>query len=251
MLRVCIVIPVHDEEVIVERSIRMVFAYLDALPHETTICVVNDGSRDATPRILARLAEELHDERFCVVHHETNHGYGAALRTGIRYAVVGGFDYALFMDSDLTNHPRYLTLFYEKMSEKWAYIKASRFAPRSAIIGVPWQRQLLSRVGNGVARALYQLPIRDHTNGFRAVRTALLRQMVLREHGFAIIMEELCEAKRLGATFCEIPYTLTSRGSENGHSHLSYGFRTWHQYFTHARHASRIPYRASEHTTTV
>jgi dolichol-phosphate mannosyltransferase len=250
-MRVCIVIPMHNEEAVAEHSVRTVLAHLGALPHPTTLCVVNDGSRDATPTILTRLSSEFRDERFCVVSHEANQGYGAALRTGARFAIDGGFDYALFMDSDLTNHPRYLTLFYEKMGEGWSYIKASRFVPGSAVIGVPWRHQALSRVGNGIVRAFYQLPIRDHTNGFRAVRTDLLRQMRLTEQGFAIIMEELCEAKRLGATFCEIPYTLTSRGPEDGRSHLSYGFRTWRQYFTHARNASRIPYRAPEHTTTV
>lgn len=250
-MRVCVIIPMHNEEAVVERCIRTVLPYLDTLSHPTDLCIVNDGSTDATSAILARIADEFHDSRFRVHHHAVNRGYGAALRTGVRFAIDGRFDYALFMDSDLTNHPRYLTLFYEKISEGWAYIKASRFASGSAVVGVPWQHQLLSRVGNGVARALYQIPIRDHTNGFRAVRTELLRQMDLREHGFAIILEELCEAKRLGATFCEIPYTLTSRGPEDGRSHFLYGWRTWQQYFTHARNASRIPYRASERMSIV
>ncbi|MBI4142461.1 glycosyltransferase family 2 protein [Candidatus Uhrbacteria bacterium] len=250
-MRVCLIMPMHNEEAVAERSIRTVHAHLDELPHATTMCVVDDGSRDGTPEILIRLTTELRDDRLRVVSHEVNQGYGAALRTGARCAIDGGYDYALFMDSDLTNHPRYLTLFYERMVEGWSYMKASRYAPGSAVIGVPWAHRLLSHAGNGVARMLYQIPIRDYTNGFRAVRTDLLRQMVLHERGFAIILEELCEAKRLGATFCEIPYTLTSRGSEDGRSHLSYGFRTWKHYFIHARNASRIPYRAAAHTTTV
>ncbi|MDO8599650.1 MAG: glycosyltransferase family 2 protein [bacterium] len=244
-MRVCLIIPMYNEESVAERCIRTVLSCVDTLPHSTTLCVVNDGSIDGTSHILSRLVDEFRDERLRALHHERNRGYGAALRTGMRCAIDEGFDYALFMDSDLTNHPRYLTLFYEKMTQGWAYIKASRYAPGSTVVGVPWQHRFLSRVGNEVARSLYQLPIRDHTNGFRAVRTDLLRRMDLREHGFAIILEELCEAKRHGATFCEIPYTLTSRGPEDGRSHLSYGWRTWQQYFTHARNAARIPYTAS------
>lgn len=235
----------HDEEAVAERSMRTVHAYLDLLPHATTLCVVNDGSRDATASVLERISHELHDERFRVAHHAVNQGYGAALRTGIRIAVEGAFDYVLFMDSDLTNHPRYLTLFYEKMREGWSYIKASRYISGSAVVGVPWQHQILSHVGNRVARVFYRIPLRDHTNGFRAIRVDLIQRMQLRERGFAIIMEELCEAKRLGATFCEVPYTLTSRADGDGRSHLSYGFRTWRQYFNHARNAARIPYAVS------
>ncbi|MBI4450091.1 glycosyltransferase family 2 protein [Candidatus Uhrbacteria bacterium] len=245
-MRVCIIIPMHNEEAVAERCIRTVLQHLDTSTHPTTLCIVNDGSTDATPSILVRMIDELRDARFRVEHHAVNQGYGAALRTGMRIAIDAGFDYVLFMDSDLTNHPRYLTLFYEKIGEGWSYIKASRYTSGSAVVGVPWQHRWISRVGNGVARAFYQLPIRDHTNGFRAVRADLLRRMQLTENGFAMIMEELCEAKRLGATFCEIPYTLTSRGAGEGRSHLSYGLRTWQQYFVHARNASRIPYRVPE-----
>ncbi|MDO8599428.1 MAG: glycosyltransferase, partial [bacterium] len=74
-MRVCIVIPMHNEETVAERCVRMVFSYLNVLPHTTTLCVVNDGSGDTTPAVLARVASELHDERFRIVHHEVNHGY--------------------------------------------------------------------------------------------------------------------------------------------------------------------------------
>ena len=233
-MRVCLIIPMHNEAAIAERCVRTVLPYLDALPHATTLCVVNDGSRDATPGILARLAEELADTRLAVLHHPINRGYGAALRTGMRHAIDGAYDYALFMDSDLTNHPKYLTLFYERMSAGDDYIKASRHIPGATVIGVSPTKQYLSRTGNAVARAMYGIPVRDITNGFRAVRTTLLRQMVLEENGFAIILEELTQAKRLGARFAEIPYTLTARGSGEGRSHLSYDVRMCVRYLRHA-----------------
>ncbi|MDO8463065.1 MAG: glycosyltransferase family 2 protein [bacterium] len=236
-MRVCIIIPMHNEEAVAEQCVRTVLPYLDALPHATSLCIVNDGSRDATPRILADLAVELADARLAVCHHDTNRGYGAALRTGIRHAIDGAFDYVLFMDSDLTNHPKYLTLFYKRMSEGVQYIKASRYTVGGAVAGVPFIHRTFSRIGNSVARQCYGLPIRDITNGFRAVHTTLLRQMVFTEDGFAMILEELTQAKRLGATFSEVPYTLTSRGRGEGSSHLSYGLKTWKQYLGHALRA--------------
>jgi glycosyl transferase family 2 len=75
-----VVVPAFDEE-------KGLLATLDGLREVLTrsrrqyeIVVVNDGSRDATPRILAACSD------VTVVHHNENRGYGAALKTGIRSA---------------------------------------------------------------------------------------------------------------------------------------------------------------------
>ncbi|MBI4433262.1 glycosyltransferase family 2 protein [Candidatus Uhrbacteria bacterium] len=240
-MRVAIVIPMHNEAAVAERCVETVMKHCRALPQPTTLLVVDDGSRDATGAILQRMHVQ-YDHYLQYVTHPTNRGYGAALRTGMHYVIDGGYDYVIFMDSDLTNHPRYLTLFYGKMDEGWDYIKASRYIIGGATIGVPRVHQFLSRWGNRLAHVLYGIPIHDCTNGFRAVRVALLRAMHLQESGFPIIMEELTAAKALGASFCEVPYTLTSRGTDEGVSHLSYGPRTWRPYLRHALAAARSPY---------
>lgn len=244
-MRVCIVIPMHNEAAVAERCVRTVMSHVHALPAPTTLLVVDDGSRDATSDILRRMRNEMGDSLHCITH-STNRGYGAALRTGMHYVVNDGYDYVIFMDSDLTNHPRYLTLFYGKMDEGWDYIKASRYIRDGAAVGVPRLHQFLSRWGNRVAHILYGIPIHDCTNGFRAVRVTLLQQMQLQESGFPIIMEELAAAKALGASFCEIPYTLTSRAADEGTSHLSYGPRTWRPYLKYAWTAARIPYHPKQ-----
>ena len=56
--------------------------------------------------------------------------------------------------------------------------------------GVPFSRWVISAVGNRIARVLFGLPIHDCTNGFRAVKVSLLKQMELRERRFPVIMEE-------------------------------------------------------------
>jgi dolichol-phosphate mannosyltransferase len=145
------------------------------------------------------------------VRHDVNRGYGRALRTGTERASKMDFEYVLFMDSDLTNDPRYLPAFARRMADGYDIIKASRYVAGGAVLGVPRWRCLISIVGNRVASLLYGLGIRDCTNGFRACRTAILLQMHLRENGFAIIMEELYQAKFLARRFCEIPNTLTAR----------------------------------------
>lgn len=157
------------------------------------------------------------------VSHDRNRGYGRALRTGTQRASEMDFEYVLFMDSDLTNDPRYLPAFASRMAEGYDIIKASRYVSGGAVLGVPRWRRAISIAGNRVASRLYGLGIRDCTNGFRAGRTAILRQMHLRENGFAIIMEELYQARFLARRFCEIPNTLTARTDALRPSSFAYG----------------------------
>jgi hypothetical protein len=138
------------------------------------------------------------------------------------------------MDSDLTNHPRYLHLFYERIKLGCEYIKATRYAAGGKVEGVPFHHKIVSFMGNSLARILYGLPLTDLTNGFRAVKVDILKKMDLKETGFTIIMEELYWAKSLTRSFCEIPYTLTSRKKEQGITHFSYSPATCLRYLKYA-----------------
>lgn len=229
-MRVCIVIPMYNEEEIAKHSIETIISYTKRLPPTITVLVVNDGSEDATENIIKQMINEQGNGDLQLVSHPVNQGYGAALRTGINFAVDNNYDYVLFMDSDITNHPKYLQKFYEKMVDGCDYVKATRYAKGSAIIGVPWQHRILSAMGNLLAKILYRLPLTDLTNGFRAVKVDILKKMRLSESGFSIIMEELYYAKYLAQSFSEIPYVLTSRGDDQGRSKFSYGPSTYFRY---------------------
>jgi glycosyltransferase involved in cell wall biosynthesis len=225
---------VYNEEAIAKPNIEIILGYAKKLPPLVTVLVVNDGSQDSTADILKDLLNRYKDSNFQVISHPQNVGYGAALKTGIKFAVDNHYDYALFMDGDLTNHPKYLEKFYEKMSEGWDYIKATRYSKGGSVQGVSWNHRIISMVGNLVARILYGLPLTDITNGFRAVKTNILKQMNFTEQGFVMIMEELYQAKFLTESFCEIPYVLTCRGEGQGTTHFSYGPRICMQYLKYA-----------------
>jgi dolichol-phosphate mannosyltransferase len=205
-----VIVPMFNERAGAERCVREIVTVLAALPNRTSLVVVNDGSADGTDAILSALAAgtPLVD----VVTHAANRGYGAALVTGAARAAARGFEYGLFMDSDLTNDPRDIPRFADKMREGFDVIKATRFSGGGRMVRVPWQRAMVSHAGNVVARALFGLPLRDCTNGFRAVRTSLLTRMDLRERGFPVIVEELYWCRFLATSFAEVPVTLTNAG---------------------------------------
>lgn len=224
----CVIIPMYNEESGAEECVRRVCPVLAGIPYRSQLITVNDGSRDQTPAILDRLAPQFSNLQ--VVHHGKNSGYGAALRTGIRKAAEGGFDYALFMDSDLTNDPADIPKFVAAMERGVDVIKATRYSAGGRVSGVPAYRVVISRVGNWVAHFLFGLPVHDCTNGFRAARTEILARMRLTENRFPIIMEELYWSKYLARSFAEVPVTLTDRAADLRRTSFSYKPSVFWQY---------------------
>src|SRR5665647_1076411 len=88
--------PAHNEEANLEALVDEALAALPAIAERFEIIAVNDGSRDATAAIADRLAEANPDV-VRAVHHPTNLGYGAALRSGFRAA---RHDLVAFTDGD-------------------------------------------------------------------------------------------------------------------------------------------------------
>jgi len=224
----CVIIPMYNEEQGAETCVRRVCEALAEIPIPSKLIAVDDGSSDATGAILDRLAAEW--PKLEVVRHQQNAGYGSALRTGVRKAGEAGFDYVLFMDSDLTNDPADIQRFVEKMKKGYDVIKATRYSDGGEVRGVPLYRVAISRVGNAIARRLYGLPIADCTNGFRAARTALLMRMELKEQKFPIIMEELYYCKRLARTFAQVPVSLTNRRKDQRPTSFAYRPRVFYDY---------------------
>jgi glycosyltransferase involved in cell wall biosynthesis len=214
-----VVIPAYNEGSGVVLCVREVAVVLAGMAERNALIVVDDGSSDETGNVLDA---EASDQSFVVVHHAENRGYGGAIQTGVATAAAAGFDYVLFMDSDLTNDPRDIPRLVERMTEGTDVIKASRYVRGGGHEGVPRWRVALSVLGNTVARALFRLPLRDCTNGFRAVRTNLLAPLELRENGFAVILEELYRLRPIAHTYSEVPVVLTTRPNDRRPSVFSY-----------------------------
>jgi dolichol-phosphate mannosyltransferase len=216
-----VIIPMYNEEQGAERCVRAVSPAVSALPTRSILVVVDDGSTDRTANILAALSEDV--KGFVIITHPKNQGYGSALRTGASYAASAGYEYVVFMDSDLTNDPATLPAFLAKMQEGYDVIKASRYAPGGGIAGVERWKVWISVIGNRIARFLFRLPLTDSTNGFRALRSAIFNKLQITESGFSSIMQEIYQAKFLTRSFSEVPCVLTSRPARLRRSSFSYG----------------------------
>jgi glycosyltransferase involved in cell wall biosynthesis len=90
---VLVVIPVHNEE----EKMSSVLTCLSQVAPEFDRVVVNDGSTDATGDIATALGEKQ-------LRLPCNLGYGRALQTGRKYALLRGYDVLVSIDADDQHH---------------------------------------------------------------------------------------------------------------------------------------------------
>ena len=88
--------PVHNEEANLEGLVDEALGALPRIAEAFEIIAVDDGSRDGTPDIANELAAR-HPGVVRAVHHPTNQGYGAALRSGF---AASRYDLVAFTDGD-------------------------------------------------------------------------------------------------------------------------------------------------------
>jgi len=93
-----VVAPVYDEQELIGEFHRRLCAALEGVPFE--LVLVDDGSRDETPRLLAELAER--DPRVRVVELSRNFGHQTALTAGLDHARG---DAVAMIDADLQDPP--------------------------------------------------------------------------------------------------------------------------------------------------
>src|SRR5699024_435877 len=98
---VSVIIPSKDRATVLPTAVQSV---LDQTYGRWELIVVDDGSRDQTPEVLAAFTG---DPRVRVVTHETNRGVAAARNTGLE-AATGA--YIAYLDSDNTWEPDFLEL---------------------------------------------------------------------------------------------------------------------------------------------
>lgn len=234
-----VIIPMYNEENVAERCLRNVLKEIRKEKSKCSLIVVNDGSKDRTRDILDNWQRKEKD-LLLVIHHKKNKGYGGALKTGINEAVKMGFEFCLTMDSDLTNDPKYIHAFIDAGNQGYDCVKASRYISGSKVINVPLYRIIISSFGNMLASILFNVGIKDCTNGFRMARISRLKGLTFKENNFSIILEELYYLKKKGSSFYEIPYTLTAR--TDSRSHFSYKPKIFFDYFKYAILACFVRY---------
>jgi glycosyltransferase involved in cell wall biosynthesis len=191
---VWVVIAAYNEA----RAIGGVLADLAGLPHR--IIVVDDGSSDATADTAARGGAE-------VLRHPINLGQGAALQTGIDYALLRGATHVVTFDADGQHRPEDIALLLSALSANNAdFALGSRF--RGAAVDLPPLRRLMLRAATWFTRVTTGLEVTDAHNGLRAMTRRGAERIRLRQNRMAHASEILHEIAASGLPYVEAPVTI-------------------------------------------
>ena len=203
--KIAILIPAYNEA-------ENIGHVLDRMPAEvcgveTAVLVVDDGSRDGTGDVAA-------EHGAIVARHVINRGGGAALRTGYRLLVDSGAEIVVTLDADGQHLPAEMERLVKPVLDREVDV-----AHGSRVLGEADDNHFARELGivffNRLVSFITRTKVSDCSNGYRAVRTTVLPQLVLRQEQFHT-SEFMIEAIKRGVPAREIPVTVAKR--LHGHS---------------------------------
>lgn len=155
--KIFIVIAAYNEE-------KSIGAVLDSLNKEGyhNIVVVDDGSHDNTSS-----AVKMHKAH--VLRHIMNRGQGAALKTGIDYALLQGADIVVTFDADGQHNPKDIKAMTEPIIKKEVDVTLGSRYLKQAKTNAPPLRRLYHKIGIMTIWFMYGIRLTDAHNGLRAL----------------------------------------------------------------------------------
>ncbi len=203
--------PAHNEEANVLGLVEEALETLPGLAETFEIVIVDDGSRDGTGRIADELTAA-HPGIVRAVHHQTNLGYGAALRSGFRAA---RFDHVAFTDGDRQFRVPDIARLIDRLAE-----------PDRPDVGVgyrikradPLARTVYARAYRLANRIFFGLRVRDVDCACKLFRREALDGLAVESGGAFFSAELLIKLQVAGRSVAEvgIPHHPRTAGSPTG-----------------------------------
>jgi glycosyltransferase involved in cell wall biosynthesis len=208
---VSVVVPVFNESA----TVGQIVEELLALELHLEVLLVDDGSTDSSPAVLAQLAEQ-HTE-VTVLTQPSNRGKGAAVRRGITESTG---DILLIQDADLEYSPSDIPALIDPLLSGKA---DAVFGTRLRGGAHPQRAHLFwhyagNRFLTLLANVLYNTTISDMEVGYKAFRGDLVRELTLISDDFRIEPELTAKVLRLGPgiRLYEVPISYYGRSYAEG-----------------------------------
>lgn len=200
-MKLSVVVPAHNEEEVIEETLRDIVVTLDkaGVPHE--IVLVNDNSTDSTSEIVSRLSTEFPSIR--MITRSAPGGFGRAVRDGL-LAATG--DAVVVAMGDASDDPKDIVRYYRKLLEGYDCVFGSRFVRGTVVRGYPPHKLFVNRLANAFIQVLFGMRYNDCTNAFKAFRMEVIRDIspMLANH-FNMTVELPLKAINRGYRYAVIP----------------------------------------------
>lgn len=182
--------PCYNEEDNLERSVLLTVPKLKSLASRWELIIVDDGSRDKTGDIAAKLSQK-YPKNIKVVTHRPNRGYGAAFKSGFYTA---SYEWIAFMDADGQFDINDLDILINTQQATQADLVIGYYLRRK----VPLYRILGTKIWQLAVFLLFGLKVRDIDCGFKLVSQKVINTIpqLEAERGPFISSEFLIKAKK-------------------------------------------------------
>ena len=193
---VFIVIPAFNEGPVLRSTVA------GLAPFGYTVVVVDDGSAVPAASYLGGL------NAYCL-RHVVNLGQGAALRTGVEFALARDAAVVVHFDADGQHSPELVERLIEPIvSGRCEVALGSRFLDENDRLLVPRPKRVLLRIGAVVSWMFTGVRLSDTHNGFRAFSRMAAGKIQMQENGFAHATEILGLIRRAKLSYTEVPVTI-------------------------------------------
>ena len=160
--KIIAVIPAYNEEGKIGKTVSKIPS---KWIHE--IVVVNDGSDDETEK-------EARDAGAAVLNQPRNLGVGAAIRSGIQYAIEKEYDIVVIMGGDDQDNPsEVVRILRPILFDEFDFVQGSRYMAGGNMVNIPLFRRVTTGFYSWIFKIFTSYSITDGTNGFRAFRTSI------------------------------------------------------------------------------
>lgn len=201
---VSVLVPALNEQ----DTLREVIERLLALPISAEVIVIDDGSTDGTPAILAEFAGKIK-----VITNTHKSGKGKSIRNGL---LVAEGEYVVIQDADLEYLPEQIAeLLVPLQSGQSQIVYGTRFL-KGFPSGMAIPNKIINKLLAWMTRLLYGQKITDEATCYKALSLTLVQQMELECTGFEFCPEVTAKASRLGQTILEVPISYIPRNKQAG-----------------------------------
>jgi polyprenyl-phospho-N-acetylgalactosaminyl synthase len=189
-----VIIPAHNEHSTIVTVVQ------DLLSCNYEIVVIDDGSTESLHSLLKSFPVYF-------LRHEINLGQGAAIQTGIDFALLKKADYIVTFDGDGQHKAEDIDKMITAVAtDKFDIVLGSRFI--NATNSIPWKRKILLKLARFVNYIFTGLFLTDAHNGLRVMTKAASEKIRIRENGMAHATEILSAVKKNKLRYTEVAVTI-------------------------------------------